>query len=194
MKKIFFCLLLLNFQNLNAQTLEWFEGSLVLSNGDVLTGKTSIAPEHDLILFQQGESRMVYPAHRIQSLYFYDKASNINRRYISLTKFHSGRPSYQLYEVIIKGEVSVVRRKKENTFSVHADALDFNYFILYNNALTPLRKFKKKIFPQLLTSSGNRLEEFISINRLIANHAANTLTIIEFYNGLIKTEGSLARN
>ena len=194
MKKIFFCLLLLNFQNLNAQTLEWFEGSLVLSNGDVLIGKTSNTPEHDLILFQQGESRMVYPAHRIQSLYFYDKSSNINRRYISLTKFHSGRPSYQLYEVIMKGEVTVVRRKKENAFSVHTDALDFNYFILYNNELTPLRKFNKKIFPQLLISSDNRLEEFISINRLTAHHAANTLRIIEFYNGLIKTEGSLARN
>jgi hypothetical protein len=109
-------------------------------------------------------------------------------------KLQLGRPIYQLYEVLMKGEVTVVRRKKENAFSVHADALDFNYFILYNNELTPLRKFKKKIFPHLLISSDNRLEEFISIHRLTAPHATNTLRIIEFYNGLVKTEGSLARN
>ena len=64
MKKIFFCLLFINFQNLNAQSQAWFEGSLVLSTCDVLVGKISMRENFDLILFEQGETRMVYPAHK----------------------------------------------------------------------------------------------------------------------------------
>ncbi len=55
-KKIFFCLLFLNFQILSAQSLVWFEGSVVLSNCEVLVGKISMKDEHDLILFEQGET------------------------------------------------------------------------------------------------------------------------------------------
>jgi len=194
-KKIFFCLLLLNFQNLSAQALEWYQGCLVLANNEVLLGEIAIKPEHDLVIFQHGESRMVYPAHRIKSMYFHDASSDINRRYISLVTLRAnGPPVYHLFEIVIKGEVTVVRRHKESLFSIHADALDFNYHILYKDELTPLRNFNKKIFPQLVSLSDKRLEEFILTNRLTAHHAVNTIRIIDFYNGLITTDESLARN
>ncbi len=114
---------------------------------------------------------------------------------MSLVKLKTGaRPVYQLYEVIITGEVNVVRRTKQSAFSVHADALDFNYFILYNDKLTPLRKFNRKIFPHLISPSDDRLKKFISTNRLTAHHAGNAIRIIDFYNRLIKADESLARN
>lgn len=195
MKKIFFCLLLVNFQNLCAQEVTWFEGSLVLSNTNVLIGEIAIEPDHDLILFQQNGSRMVYPAHRIKSLYFFDKAANINRRYVSLLQFDDDiHTRYKLYEIVVSGKVSVLRRKKANAFSIYADALDFNYFTQFNGVLTPLRKFNRKIFHQLLSHADKRLEDFISTNRLTANNALNAMRIIEFYNSLVKSDESLAKN
>jgi hypothetical protein len=191
-KKIFFCLLFLNFQLLSAQSLTWFEGSVVLSTCEVLVGKISIKEDHDLILFEQGETRMVYPSHRIKSLYFYDRENNINRRYLSLKEKDGVRSSYHLYEIVIAGRVDVLRRKKTSAFSEHTSALDFNYFIRYNEELIVLRKFKRKVFPQLRSESDTRLENFITANKLRADLPTNAIRIIEYYNSLVKVEDPVA--
>ena len=193
MRNIFFCLLFINFQILNAQSLVWFEGSVVLSTCEVLVGKISLKDNHDLILFEQGETRAVYPAHKIRSLYFYDRRSNINRRYLSFEEQNGVRSSYVLYEIVITGKVDVLRRKKMNAFSEHASELDFNYFVRYNNELTELRKFKKKVFPQLQSEPDTRLESFIAANKLRPDLPVNAIRIIEYYNSLVRVDEPIAR-
>ncbi len=84
--------------------------------------------------------RAVYPAHKIRSLYFYDRGSNINRRYLSLKEDDGVRSSYQLYEIVVNGKVDVLRRKKMSAFSEHPSELDFNYFIRYNDELNCVKK------------------------------------------------------
>lgn len=194
MKKIFFCLLSFNIQILLAQPLEWFEGSLVLANNAVLVGEISLQSSHDLVVLQHGGSRMVYPAHQIKSVYFYDKPANINRRYISLKKEDDIRRSYQLYEIVVSGKVSVLRRKKAGAFSNHTADLDYCYFTRHEDGLVPLAKFNRKVFPGLRARSDKRLESFISIHKLSGNCAANAIRIIEFYNELVVEEETLARN
>ncbi len=193
MKKIFFCLLFINFQILNAQSLVWFEGSLVLATCEVLVGKISIKDDHDLILFEQEEKRTVYPAHKIRSLYFYDRGSNINRRYLSLKEDYGVRSSHHLYEVVVTGKVDVLRKKKRSAFSEHPSELDFNYFIRYNDDLIALRKFKKKVFPQLRSDPDTRLENFITANKLRADLPTNAIRIIEYYNSIVKVDEPIAR-
>ena len=193
MKNIFFCLLFINFQILNAQSLVWFEGSVVLSTCEVLVGRISIKDEHDLILFEQGEIRTVYPAHKIRSLYFYDREDNINRRYLSLEEHYGVRSSYVLYELVITGMVDVLRRKKMTAFSEHASELDFNYFVRYNDELTELRKFKKKVFPQLRSGPDKRLESFITVNMLRTDLPTGAIRIIEYYNSIVRVEEPIAR-
>ena len=138
--------------------------------------------------------RTVYPAHKIRSLYFYDRGSNINRRYLSLKEDHGVRSSYHLYEIVVTGQVDVLRRKKMSAFSGHSSELDFNYFTRYNDELTALRKFKKKVFPQLRSEPVTRLENFIAANKLRADLPPNAIRIIEFYNSLVKTAEPVARN
>ena len=60
-------------------------------------------------------------AHKIRSLYFYDRGNNINRRYLSLKEDDGVRSSYHLYEIVITGKVDVLRRKKMSAFSEHPD-------------------------------------------------------------------------
>ena len=194
MKKIFFCLLFINFQNLTAQSPSWFEGSVVLATCEVLVGKISIQDNHDLILFQKGETVTVYPAHRIRSLYFYDMANNLNRRYLSLRENDGVRSSYHLFEMVVMGKVDVLRRKKASAFYQHTEALDFNYFIRYNNELLALRKFKRKIYPQLRSEPGSRLENFVASSRLRPDLPPNAIRIIEYYNGMVKSDEPIARH
>ena len=193
MKKIFFCLLFINFQILNAQSLTWFEGSLVLSTCEVLVGKISIKDEHDLILFEKDEKRTVYPAHKIRSLYFYDRGSNINRRYLSLKDDNGVRSTDHLYEIVVSGKVDVLRKKKMTAFSEHPGELDFNYFIRYNDELLALRKFKKKVFPQLQSEPDTRLENFIAANKLRVDLPTGAIRIIEYYNSIVKIDEPIAR-
>jgi hypothetical protein len=194
MKKIFFCLLLVNLPNLKTYCQDWFEGSLVLSNCEVLVGEISVTPEYDLVLFSRDETRMVYPAHKIKSVFFYDVQTDINRKYISLKSDDGIRSSYHLYEIVVAGDVDILRRKKSDGLSGQTDVIDFNYFIQYNSQLISLKKFKRKVYPQLKLRVPGQLEKFIALNQLCVNTPASAIRIIKYYNSLGESEGLLARN
>lgn len=186
------CLLLFNFQNMKAQSLNWFEGSLVLSNCEVLVGDIALQPQYDLILFQSGSSRMVYPAFRLKSLSVFDKEANINRRFVSRQERTNARTSFHLYEVVISGQVEVLRRMKDNSLSERYAELNFNYFVKHNDSLVPLKKFGRKVFPELISSSEGKLNEYVNAHNLQKYNMSNALQIIGYYNRLIKSQETLA--
>lgn len=165
---------------------------MVLVSKKVITGQIAVEPVHDIILAQEGDLRTVYPAHKIQSFYFYDQAANINRRFVSI-KEHDIGTRHQLFEVVLSGKVVVLRRQKTKGFSA-SDALDFTYHIKYDNALVPLRKFNRKIYPRLITSTDTRLQDFIAENRLRTYSDSNSIRIIEFYNRLIRSDDAMAKH
>jgi len=101
---------------------------------------------------------------------------------------------HQLYEVVVSGDVNVLRRKKFDAFSADVGVADYNYFTLYNHELTPLNKFHRKIFPHLRSRSKEQLQEFISTNKLPTSQLANSIRIIEFYNSIARNAEPLARN
>jgi hypothetical protein len=166
----------------------------VLSNSEVHTGRISLECDHDLVLFERNDSRTVFPAHKIKSVYFYDSETNINRRYISLKVAHGAGSQYYFYEIVLAGEIDVLRRKKSSAISKHVDPLDYNYFIYYNEKFVPLRKFKRKIFPRLQSTADKRLAEFISARRLNLHLPKNAIQIIEYYNSVANNSESIARN
>jgi hypothetical protein len=192
-RKIFICFLLFNFQSLTAQSLKWFEGSLVLSNCTVLVGKIALEPQYDLILFEEGTSRTVYPAFRLKSFYFYDSEADVNRRYISIQQKNNVRTAYQLYEVVVTGQVEVLRRQKESSLLAATTELNYNYYIKYNESITPLKKFGRKIFPKLLAATDERLNKYVADRRLKTYDMGNAIQIIEYHNRLVKSAESLAR-
>lgn len=177
-----YCLLLLNFEIAFAQNISCVDGSLVMHNDEVLVGQMHVEEQYDLVLFQHQSTRMVYPAHLIKAFHFYDKKANVNRRYVSLSEPNRKRTEYHFYEVVVPGEITVLRRKKASAFSNHTDALDYNYFTHYNNLLLPLSKFASTIFPHLVTGADEIVERYILENRLKPYRAAGAIRIIEFYN------------
>jgi len=78
-------------------------------------------------------------------------------------------------------------------FSEHPDELDFNYFVRYNDELLALRKFKKKVLPQLQSEPDTRLENFIAANKLRVDLPTSAIRIIEYYNSIVKKDEAIAR-
>lgn len=188
---ILFCLLLLNSVFVFARSVVWYEGSVVLKSREVLTGEISIEPDYDLILHRSNGKVEVYPAHKINSLYFYDAEANINRKFISLKETGLFN-HHQLFEIVLRGEVSIYRKQKLFTGTNPSDAEGYLYYIYHNEQLTDLIKFRTQIYPQLLESSGNTLSVFIKDHRLNPNSSANAIEIIKFYNDLqLKNEDHL---
>jgi hypothetical protein len=165
---------------------------MVLSNGEVLTGKFSLEPLHDLVLFREGDERSIFPAHKIQSLNFYDYKANINRRYVSLKETNPFHNRYQLFELVVSGEVSVLRRQKTQGRRL-SDALDFTYYTLCRDELLPLRKFNKQIYPLLSAAMCPLVEDFVRKNRLQPFRPDDSIRIIEFYNRCLKSTDVLAK-
>jgi hypothetical protein len=193
-KAIILCWLLLGCCHcLQAQSLEWFEGSLVRSDNQVQVGNISLTTEHDLIILKQGEQRTVLPAHKLKSLYFYDAGKDVNRRYVSLKINDGVRSVYQLYEVVISGEIDILRRKKESAFSLDQDALDFNYYIYHDHELLPLRKFKRRIYNTLQLKSDDRIQYFMKTQGLGVELPVHIIRIVEYYNGFFNTAGQFAK-
>lgn len=186
MSRIFFCLLLVNSLELNAQPLKWYDGSVVLTSGKVIVGKMVIDPFLDVVLFEENDKRMVLPAHKVRSLYYYDEAYDINRRFISLEERVLPYNDHKLYEIVVHGEVNVLRKQKTR-FSNPKDALDFTYYVSYRDEVVLLRKFGKKIYPQL-RSSMEKLDDFVSANHLREYDSSNSIEIIEFYNRQLRDE------
>lgn len=160
--------------------------SLVLANREVLVGRISLERNYDLVLYQRNNSRMVYPAHQLLRV-FYDKADNINRRYISLKENDGTHSHNYLYEVVVAGEVNVLRKVKPGAFSTHDGPLDYNYFIYYSNVMTPMGKFKRKIYPLLESRSGSHREILCRSTGLRPDLPKNAIEIIEYYNRMART-------
>ncbi len=192
MKSLIFCLLILNFHYSQGQSLTWYGGSVVLSSGKVITGEISVEPLHDIILVQDGDKRIVYPAHKVKSVFYYDSTANINRRLISVKESNPVRVHYRFFEVVVNGEVSLLRRQTAKGTRL-SDADDFQYSVYYKNELVPLRKFSRTIYPQLRKAVHPRLENFIAVNKLGTNTDVNSIRIIEYYNLLMRSEDAIAR-
>ena len=192
MKKIFFCLLLVNPLTTKAQSLKWYDGSVVIATGNVIIGKMAVEPSLNVLLVEQNNIRTVYPAHKIKSLYYYDDFADINRRFISLRDKSTLHNHYQLFEIVVQGEVSVLR-KQETRYLKPSDALDFTYYVDYRDDLMLLKKFGKKVYPQL-KSSMETLDDFVSSNHLREYDSSNSITIIEYYNRQLRADMITAKH
>jgi len=191
-KKIFFCLLLVNTLTTKAQSLKWYDGSVVLTTGDVIIGKMVVEPSLNVLLVQQSSIRTVYPAHKIKSLYYYDDSSDINRRFISLRDKSTFYNHHQLFEIVVQGEVSVLRNQQTKSLKP-SDVLDFTYYVSYRDDVMLLKKFGKKVYPQL-KSSMETLDDFVSSNHLREYDSSNSITIIEYYNRQLRADLMTAKH
>ena len=176
-----------------ASTPRWLKGSLVLHTREVLTGEVSIEARHDVVLFRQHGHVEVYPAHKVSAVYYYDTAENINRKFVSLTSTSGYRPVFRLYEVVLSGEVNLLRHERlASTRSSNHEINGFQYLIRFQDDVTTLRKFRSRIYPKLLRAQPASITQFVKGNHLNPSEPAAAIRIIQYYNTLTTDRYSVA--
>jgi hypothetical protein len=168
--------------SLLAQAEDWYQGSLVLKSQETLKGEISIKYDYDVVLFRKGNELTVYPAHKVQSLYFYDDVTERNRQFVSLQLLFGAATLHQFYEVLLDGYVSVLRRQHIVWYSVHLDTIDYDYYVKKDDVLTVMYKFKRRVFPDLERSSREDLSAFIRKNKLSRTRLDDVIRIIDHFN------------
>jgi hypothetical protein len=164
---------------------QWLKGSLVLHTREVLTGEVSIEARHDVVLLRQHGHVDVYPAHKISAVYYYDTTVNINRKFVSLASTSSYRPVFRLYEVVLAGEVNLLRHERlaAPNFN-HHEIQGFQYLIRFQDDVIALRKFRNRIYPKLLRAQPASIAQFVKANHLNPSEPAAAIRIIQYYNTL----------
>jgi hypothetical protein len=172
---------------------DWFEATIILRSKKVIQGEISIKPGYEVILFRKGTECMVFPAHRIQSFFYNDKNSKTIRKFVSLQASEPAT-SYKLYEVMVEGKLSVLRRQTLVWYTIHQEVINYDYFLEKDNQIMPLRKFKNKVYPSLKKTFEGKLEAFVRENKLSPGRLSDTLRIIEAFNAFYQQENAIARN
>jgi len=175
-----------------AQENTWHQGSVVLPSQEVLVGEISSRGIHDAILFRSNKQVYVLAAHKIQSVQYYDSQANINRRFISIRECNVVWRVHKLYEVVVQGEVSVLRKPKTRS-TQPLDTEDHIYYVRLQSEIVDLKSFRSKVYPTLARNGGQMLSLYMFEQQLNPNLSAEAIRIIQYYNALMKEDQSLAR-
>lgn len=180
MTRFIFCFLIVNIPAFSQHPV-WHDGVLVLSNNEVLRGKLSVECFHDLVLYCSASSTQVYPAHRVNRVYFYDAENNINRRFLTLT-YPDSRS--HLFEIVIQGAVSIVRQPHRHEVVHVEDHHAFDYFIIdEQDQIFPLSEFGP-LYSQLCKKSDGMLKSLVQAQRISLTTKAGIISAILAYNSI----------
>lgn len=158
------------------------EGSVVLQNGEVLTGQIYM-PSFELIFLVSEEQRIALPAHKIQQVRFYDAAIDVNRKFEVYRSADGGISGALLYEIVLFGDVKVLRRPKVSAQLISgASHADYLYYFSHNDSIEDLIKFNRLLFSKIKSELGEPLTSFMRVNDLYPDNIVDAMRIIKFYN------------
>ena len=160
---------------------EWFRGSVLLQNGNVLKGEISFWTGRDAILLSEGNAMMAIPAFRIQSLSFYDEEAEIQREFVTMPSTRGAATTYQFYEVVVHGTISVLRQQHLYWYSLRIQMSDYDYFIVKDDLFMPISKFRRELYPDLKRTSST-LADLVMRERLNLYNIEDNIRFIEYYN------------
>ena len=204
MWRYFFLFIVLGIQVVKAsdpQEIRWQEGVVLLLSDEVVTGQFSLNLRHQLVIRKKDKGTEVIPVHRIRSFRLYDKEKNILRKFKVLDEGQNSRGSLKrIFEVVINGEVQVIRKRSmglvthvgqkyagNSAIDLNEEAFNYVYFILYKDNIIPLLKFRRKVMSQLAFEERTSLKQFMKANKLSGSNAADIIVTLKFYNQWLQT-------
>jgi hypothetical protein len=193
MKTLYSVAFILFFVGFTQAQNDWVTGAVVLKSDQVLVGEISKKPVHELILVKDKEGIHALAAHQVSHYRFYDEASNINRQFISV-KSSDVYGTHKFFEIVIQGNIKVLRKyHKKTPFDELNEAYDFDFFVLLNEALVPITRFKNDIYPKLFKQQPVEISAFVSANQLRISDLSAAFSLIKHYNSIDKKSELLAQ-
>jgi hypothetical protein len=191
LKLLYLPAFLISVLTVKGQTDNWRTGSVVLRNDQVLTGDILLHLDFNTVVLKSHDQLSVLNTQKVRSFRFYDPAVDVNRQFLTVRNKDEKESAF--YELVVQGEFKLVRRLERHHDINPDDRNDFKYFIMDNQNLTPLRKFKKNILPMLITSVP-QLKDWIDKEHLNLNEGKSAVLIIKEYNNLVRSANLLASN
>jgi hypothetical protein len=173
---------------------EWLQGSIVLKSKSVLRGEISLKHGYDVVFFRVADQISVIPAFKIAYLNLYDESNDMQRRFVSLAIGIGAARSHQFFELLVDGEVCILRRQLTLWYSLHLDLTEYEYYVLYDEEIMGLHKFRKKIYPDLIAKSDGAIEKYVKSNKLSPKTLDDILDMSTYYNTFVTANISLAKN
>lgn len=173
---------------------EWYQGSVVLKSKSVLRGEVSVRHGYDVVFFRVSDQISVIPAFKIAYINLFDEALQAERRFVSLNIGVGASHAFKFFELLVDGEVTILRRELTVWYSLHLDLTDFEYFVLYDEEIMELHKFRKKIYPTLVENSEGVLESYVKSNQLNPKALEDILDMTQYYNNYVTTKLQIAKN
>lgn len=170
---------------LQARNITWHQGSIVLSDRQVVAGEIArISPDMLLYRGAVGEVK-TYPAHKVSSFRYYDQANDINRIFVSVARHRA----YKFYERVVAGKISVLRIQEN--FDQNIDEENpgsFDFFIEKDRIVCSMKKFRQKYFDEIKQEFDHQR---ISYTDLDPNTRFGAMSLIILYNrtGLLEARG-----
>ncbi len=197
----------------NVQKNAWFEGVIVMNDGDVKVGSVSYATDYDMIAIQDGEKKLYFNAHQVAKFTFYDHEKNQIRNFeAKALRVNDQIRGRSFYEIIIKGEYSLLRKRMPYNYhltderyedvsnslagisrSDYEEAMSYSYFISFEDQIVPMVKFRSKILPNMKKSLGQDLKEFMKHKRIRLDNDAHKILLVKYYNKT-STETAVSRH
>ena len=200
MWRYFFLFIFVGIESLQASDPKeayWQEGVVLLLSDEVITGRFSVNLRHQLVIRKKDQGTEIIPIHHIRSFRLYDEEKNILRKYKVLEEKQARGSLKRIFEVVINGKVEVVRKRNSNlvapggqkymahpAIDLSEEAFSYDYFILHDENIVPLLKFRKKVMPQFSAQERLSVERFMKEKKLFSSNAADIIVILKFYNQL----------
>jgi hypothetical protein len=178
------CLIFLLFLNtLNASAQEWFKGAVVLANENVVSGELTYRPGGDALFLRVGEKEpmMVIPAFRVKSFSFREDGADTERKFVTFRNTHGAATSYQFYEIVAAGTITLLRSQQNLWYSFRTETLEFDYFVLIDGKMMSLKTFRWHVYPSLKKSSA-LVRDFVRKNKINIFNVDDTLLFIRYFN------------
>jgi hypothetical protein len=174
----------------------WYNGILILTEGDTLMGAIHYEIENDLVQIDISSAVKTYSARQIWSFRIQDPDIKAERIFFALP--YNVESSYKvpmLFELLTEGEVSLLAREKLVTESIPQynywgnnyytrTRLTSDYFFGYANGRIKRYDGSKRDFFYLIKDNSSELKKFVNENRLRYNDRYDLVQIINYYNSL----------
>jgi len=158
----------------------------------VLIGEVVIQPSFDIVLFKSGSERTYFPVSKISYINMREEGINVPRKFVTQVDRENGRSTVHLYEIVLQGELSVLRKPNGKSLPNFEDAHSFDYFVKENTSVVKLADFKKKIYPKIERYySEKQLTQYLRKERLDPSSPADAIILIDMYNERLPIESSL---
>ncbi len=173
---------------------EWYKGSVILKSKSVLRGEISVKHGYDVVFFRVSDHISVIPAFKIAYLNIYDEELEAERRFVSLNIGVGAARTHQFFELMVDGEVTILRRQLTMWYSLHLDLTDYEYYVLYDEEIQGLHKFRKKVYPTLVENSNGALETYVRQNQLSPKTLEDIVDMSAYYNNYVTSKLQIAKN